>query len=709
MLQIVQNLTTGATTAAEAPRPSAAQGCLAIRTMASLISAGTERTLVEFGRAGWIEKARSQPDKVAQVLAKIRSDGLAATLESVKSKLDQPLPLGYSNAGVVLESGNATSGFRLGDRVVSNGPHAEVVSVSQNLCAPIPASVPDEQAAFTVVAAIALQGIRLAEPTLGETVVVTGLGLIGLITVQLLRAQGCRVLGLDFDPRRLDLAARFGAEVVDLARGEDPIAAAESFSRMRGVDSVLITAATKASEPVHQAALMCRKRGRIVLVGVSGLDLTRDDFYKKELSFQVSCSYGPGRYDTAYESGQDYPFGFVRWTAQRNFEAVLDMMASGTLDVAPLITHRFPIQDAASAYELFFSKEPYLGILLEYPQNRPESELLSRSIELSPEAACASVPAVQNPEVAFIGAGGYATKVLLPAFQKTGARLATVASSGGLSSAYAGRKFGFARATTDVASVIADDGISAVAIATRHASHAAFVCRALEAGKHVFVEKPLAITSEDIDRVQSVATSSSPAPLLMVGFNRRFAPQAVKVKSLLAGVRGQKSILITVNAGAIPVDHWTQAPAEGGGRIVGEGCHFIDLARFLAGTKITGAHVPKAQGACRDSLSFVLEFEDGSTAALQYLSAGHKSFPKERVEVFAGGRILQLDNFRRLRGWGWPGFRNMNLWRQDKGNAACVAAFVNAVRTGGPSPIPLDELLEVSRVTIEVNRLATNG
>lgn len=665
--------------------------------------------LVEFGRAGLVGKVRSQPDKVAQVLGKIRTDGLAATLEAVRAKLDEPVPLGYSNAGVVLETGSGVSGFAPGDRVASNGRHAEIIAVPQNLCARIPANVPDDHAAFTVVAAIALQGIRLAQPTLGEAVVVTGLGLIGLITVQLLRAQGCRVLGIDFDPRKLDLAAQFGADIVNLGRGEDPVGAAESFSRGRGIDAVLMTAATKSSEPVHQAALMCRKRGRIILVGVSGLALSRDDFYKKELSFQVSCSYGPGRYDPAYEGGHDYPFGFVRWTAQRNFEAVLDMMASGALDLAPLITHRFPIKEAESAYQLFFSKEPYLGIILEYPRDRSEAELLSRSVIVSPSPAADPAPGLQHPAVAFIGAGGYATKVLMPAFRESGASLSAVASSGGLSCALAGRKFGFARATTDLDSIFNDAAVSGVVIATRHNTHAQFVCRALEAGKHVFVEKPLAITSQDLDRVESVCASASPVHLLMVGFNRRFAPQSVKMKSLLLGVRGPKTILITVNAGAIPSDHWTQDVAQGGGRILGEGCHLVDLARFFAGAKIAGVHAPKAQGSSGDSLSFILEFEDGSTAAIQYLASGHKSFPKERVEVFASGRILQLDNFRRLRGWGWPGFRHLNLWRQDKGNAACVGAFVNAVRTGGPSPIALDELIEVSRVTLEVNRLATKG
>ncbi len=656
--------------------------------------------LINFGKAGWIAKARQQPDNVRMALRKMSSDGVAATLESVLAKLDQPVSLGYSNAGIVVEPAAGVGGLKPGDRVASNGAHAELVRVPANLCALIPDNVPDEHAAFTVVSSIALAGLRLAEPTLGETFVVTGLGLIGLIAVQLLRAYGCRVLGIDVDPNKTELARRFGAETVLLSRGEDPVGKADRLTSGRGVDGVIITAATKSDEPVHQAALMCRKRGRIVLVGVAGLQLSRDDFYRKELSFQVSCSYGPGRYDPAYEeAGHDYPFGFVRWTAQRNFEAVLDMMASGRLDVAPLITHRFPLQRAIEAYTLMQTDTPHLGILLQYSSE----PVRRRTVTLH----AAGSRAAANGSIGFIGAGGYASKVLIPAFRTAGAGLISIASSGGVSAACAGRKFGFAEATTDVEALLRDSRTDTIVIATRHDTHADLVCRALAAGKNVFVEKPLGITTDEIDRIES--SGRPPSPLLIVGFNRRFAPQIVKMKSLLAGVNGPKSIVITVNAGSIPSEHWTQDAERGGGRIVGEGCHFIDLARFVAGAPIANVHVPRAQGMCRDSVSFVLEFEDGSTAAIQYLASGHKSFPKERIETVAGGRILQLDNFRRLRGWGWPGFQRMNLWRQDKGNSACVAAFLNALRTGGPAPIPFDELLEVSRTTIEVNRLATRG
>jgi len=705
--QILQSLKTGITQVATVPQPAPRRGYLLIRTSQTLVSAGTERMLVEFGKANWIDKARQQPDKVRMVLDKIRVDGLMPTVEAVFNKLDQPLPLGYCNVGTVLEVGSGVSGFAIGDRVASNGKHAEVVCVPANLCVKVPAAVPDEAAAFTVLGAIALQGIRLVQPTLGETVVVTGLGLIGLAAVQLLRAQGCRVLGLDFDANKLALARQFGAEVVNLSAaggGQDPVAAALAFSRGRGVDAVIITASTKSSEPVHQAAQMCRKRGRIVLVGVTGLELSRADFFEKELTFQVSCSYGPGRYDPSYEErGVDYPVGFVRWTEQRNFEAVLDMMADARLDVSPLISHRFAIDDAASAYELVAGAAPSLGILLNYPVTADggAGEAAARTVRLLDSHAAAGQGGA-SATCGFIGAGNYATAVLVPAFKAAGALLHTVASNGGVSGLHAARKFGFVATTTDSSSILTSPEIAAVVVTTRHDSHADWVCQALSAGKHVFVEKPLALTLSDVEQVAAAASAAGAGRVLMVGFNRRFAPHVVKMKSLLVGARGAKAVVVTVNAGAIPAEHWTQDLAVGGGRIVGEACHFIDLARHLVGAPVTGWKIAALDTACRDSVSIQLNFADGSIGTVLYLANGSKAFPKERVEVFAAGRVLQLDNFRKLRGWGWPGFTRMSLWRQDKGQKACAAAFVNAVQTGGPAPIPLDEILEIARLTIDI-------
>ncbi|CAM5570138.1 Putative dehydrogenase OS=Sphingobium scionense OX=1404341 GN=GGQ90_004911 PE=4 SV=1 [Sphingobium scionense] len=656
--------------------------------------------LVDFGRASLVAKARQQPEKVAQVLDKVRTDGLLTTMEAVRSKLGQPIPLGYCNVGIVREAGTGVNGFQPSDRVVSNGPHADVVSVPVNLCARIPDEVSDEAAAFTVVAAIGLQGIRLAGPTLGEAFVVTGAGLIGLLTIQLLRAQGCRVLAIDFDEAKLAIARGFGADTCNPARGEDPIAAGIAFSRGTGVDGVIITASTKSSDPVTQAARMCRKRGRIVLVGVTGLDLNRADFYEKELSFQVSCSYGPGRYDPAYEDqGQDYPIGFVRWTEQRNFEAVLDLMASGQMDVRPLISHRFPFEDAPAAYERLAGDKGSLGILLGYQHAVEERH--KRTVELHPTVTTIAPSA---PVVGFIGAGNYAGRMLIPAFRKAGATLHSIASAGGVSGVVQGKRLGFTNATSDTAGLLNEPAINTVAIATRHDSHAKLTIDALHAGKHVFVEKPLALNLEELEAVKEAHAAAN--RLVMVGFNRRFAPLVQAMKRQLDPVREPKSIIMVMNAGAIPADHWTQDQATGGGRIIGEACHHIDLMRFLVGAPIVSMSARKmgdnhAVEITEDKAVLTLGFADGSFGTIHYLANGGASFPKERVEIFTAGRTLQLDNFLRLRGYNWRGFRNQKSWRQDKGQEACAAAFLSAISNGGPAPIPFDELEEVARITIE--------
>jgi predicted dehydrogenase/threonine dehydrogenase-like Zn-dependent dehydrogenase len=700
MKQVIQNFKTGEPRATEVPCPSPKAGEVLIATRASLISAGTEKMLVEFGQASLIEKARQQSDKVRAVLDKIKTDGLLPAIASVKDKLDQPVALGYCNAGTVIEVGPGVTGFAPGDRVASNGKHAEAVVVPMNLCAKIPGEVSDAEAAFTPVAAIALQGIRLAAPTLGEAFVVTGLGLIGLIAVQLLRANGCRVLGIDYDEKRLELARTYGAQTVNLSRNEDPVSACAAFSQGRGADGVIIAASTSSSDPVRQAAQMCRKRGRIVLVGVSGLELSRADFYEKEISFQVSCSYGPGRYDPKYEErGNDYPLGFVRWTEQRNFEAILELLAEGRLDVKRLVTHRFDIELTENAYALLSGTESYLGIVLEYPRADALPEITTRVVLLPGSAAARSSG---PPVLGIVGAGGYARQVLVPAFRESGARLKTIVTSGGVSGVHVGGRNGFEFATTDWEALLGDPEITAVAIATRHDTHAQFASAAMRAGKHVFLEKPLAIRSGEIDELEKAfQAAGQPAPVLMVGFNRRFAPHVLKMKALLETVRDSKVFLFTVNAGAVHQGHWTRDPDSGGGRIVGEACHFIDLLRFLAGSPITEQQVIAARtsDAC---VTISLKFFDGSAGTLHYLSNGHRALSKERIEVFCANRVLQLDNFRTLRGFGWPGFRNMRSWRQDKGQKACVEAFVDAVRTGKPAPIPLSELVEVAKVTLAV-------
>lgn len=713
MKQILQNLKSGVITVEDVPVPSTQSSQLLISTSVTLISVGTEKMLLDFGKGGWIEKARQQPDKVRTVLEKISTDGLQPALKSVANKLDEPLPLGYCNVGVVSSIGSGVVGFKVDDRVVSNGRHAEVVSVPANFCARVPSAVSDEEAAFTVLGAIALQGIRLAQPTLGETVVVIGLGMVGLLTVQLLRAHGCRVVGLDFDSEKLSLAKQFGAEVVDVGAGHDPVEAAYIYSRGRGVDAVIVTAATKSSEPMHQAAAMCRQRGRIVLVGVTGLELSRDDLFEKELTLQVSASYGPGRFDRAYgEKGQDYPIGFVRWTAQRNFEAVLDMMSDGRLDVTPLISHRFDINEAEKAYDLVGGSAPSLGIMLDYPKSKLTPA--SRTVPLSSASHShekARARKNKRISVSFVGAGNYAKSTLIPAFKSADAQLRMVASSTGVGGVHVGRKFRFQGTTTNVSTILEDQDTQAVVIATRHDSHSRFVVQALQSGKHVFVEKPLCLTHEELSQIEraysnfDAGESATVSPVLMVGFNRRFAPQVKRIKQLLDGISGPKSFILTVNAGAIPSDHWTQDAEVGGGRVVGEACHFIDLLRFLAGVPIESWHSSNMHSEKNDTVSMQLHFSDGSIGTVHYFSNGNRAFPKERLEIFASGRVLQLDNFRKLTAYGWRGFKSMRLWRQDKGHRACANAFIETIEKGLEAPIPFDELMEVSRISIDLANL----
>ena len=696
MKQILQNLRSGETVVAEVPEPQATLGTVLINSSCSLVSAGTERMLVDFGKANLIDKARSQPDKVKEVLQKVRSDGIAPTLEAVRAKLDQPLPLGYCNVGVVAAAGG---NFQVGQRVVSNGPHAGTVRVPFNLCAAIPDNVDDESAALTVLGAIALQGVRLSQPTLGECFVVMGLGLVGLLTVQILRANGCRVLAIDVDPSRCARATEYGAEVVDLSSGVDAVASAIAMSRSRGVDGVIITASSKSNDLIHDAATMCRKRGRIVLVGVVGMELSRADFYEKELTFQVSCSYGPGRYEGNYEDkGMDYPIGFVRWTEQRNFEAILDLMSSGALEVKSLITDRFDISEGSAAYAKLDDKSS-LGILLEYTPT-DNSDFHKATVAFNEPSSVAA----SKGNVAFIGGGNYASRVLIPAFKQAGANLTSIVTSGGLNAVHHGKKNGFAMASTDLEQAFASN-TDTVVIATRHDLHAKQVIAALEKRKHVFVEKPLALNHHDIDAIEVAQRAAN--CMVMVGYNRRFAPHVKKMKALLERKAAPKTFIMTMNAGEIPADHWTQDPELGGGRIVGEACHYIDLMRFLAGSKIKSFSAVKMGEndyveVTEDKAIITLNFEDGSAGSIHYFANGGKAFPKERIEVFCDGGVLQLNNFRSLKGYGWKGFNKAKLWSQDKGQRACSQAFMDTMKEGGEIPIPQEEIFEVARVTVDV-------
>ena len=713
MKQILQDLATGAAMMVEAPVPQEKQGHLLINTSNTLISIGTERMLVDFGKASYLKKARLQPEKVKQVIEKVKTDGLFTTINSVRSTLAQPLPLGYCHVGVVAAVGNGVDGFKPGDRVVSNGNHADVVNVPKNLCALIPDNVDNESAVFTVVASIGLQGIRLASPTLGECVVVIGVGLIGLLTVQLLCAQGCRVLAIDFDQAKLDLARQFGAQICNLSKGEDPIDAGMVLSRGAGVDAVLITASAKSNDPIKQAARMSRQRGRIVLVGVVGLDLNRADFYDKELTFQVSCSYGPGRYDPSYENkGNDYPVGFVRWTEKRNFEAVLDMMASGKLNVKPLITHIFMFEDAFKAYELLTEDKSALGVLLKYTSDVEKRNVkqitLHSHITFNPT----------KPIIGVIGAGNYASRILIPAFKAAKAQLSTIVTAGGVNGAIHGERAGFAEASTDLDAMLNNPKINTIVIVSQHNTHAQFVSKALAAGKNVFVEKPVAIKFDELAKIEEIYNYAKDADKnlhLMVGFNRRFSPHIQKMQMLLQAINEPKSFIFTVNAGYIPNKHWIHDQEVGGGRIIGEACHFIDLMRFLAGSQIINTASccmgRNASGTIPDDkVVITISFADGSFGTIHYLANGAPTFPKERIEVFTAGRVLQLDNFCKLKGFNWPGFKNMNLWKQNKGQHECVANFLFAIEHGKATPISSDEIFEVARVTIEVaESLKTNN
>jgi predicted dehydrogenase/threonine dehydrogenase-like Zn-dependent dehydrogenase len=691
----------------DAPVPVPSSPNLLVETRNTVVSAGTERMIVEFARGNLLSKARQQPDKVRQVVAKIQTDGLAATIEAVRSKLSDPVALGYCNAGVVVECGSAEVPFATGTRVVTNGPHSEYVVVPHTLAARIPDALPFDVAAFAPLAAIGLQGLRLAQPTIGETVVVYGLGLIGLLTVQIVRANGCRVIGIDTNAARRNLAASFGAITLD-PRGTDIVAAVTDQTSQAGADAVLLTLAADSDEPVHLAAAMSRKRGRIVLVGVTGLNLKRDDFYRKELSFAVSCSYGPGRYDPDYEdAGRDYPLPYVRWTEQRNFDAVLGLMASGAIDPRPLISHRFAFTAALDAYDLLTSDTPSLGIVLEY-ENRGAVPIppAARVHVVSPPTAA---PCAFSAGV--IGAGNFGARVLIPAIRKVGGRLRIVAARHGTTAAVAARKHGFEQAASDVDTVFADPEVDSIVVLTRHDSHAHYALRALRAGKHVFVEKPLALAQADLDDIENAVRESG--RILTVGFNRRFSPLAAALRTDLANRNGPVSLVLTVNAGAIPYVHWTQDPVAGGGRIAGEACHFFDLARFLVGAPIRSIGTVAARNGehnpVDDIAHIALAFADGSTAVVHYLANGAPSFPKERVEAFAGGRVWQIDNWRRLRVWGGGRSAGNRFARPAKGHVEELAAFARAVRSGGPPPIPYDELFEVSRWTLVAANAARTG
>ena len=695
MKQIIQDLKDGKTILEDVPVPQIKSGHILLKTSRTVVSLGTERMLVDFGKANFIDKARQQPDKVMQVLDKVKTDGIRPTYESVMNKLGQPLPLGYCNVGEVIAVGKGVTEFRIGDRVASNGPHAEYVLVPVNLAAKVPDGVSDEEAAFTVIGSIALQGIRLLNPLFGETVVVIGLGLIGLITAELLQANGCRVIAFDFDAEKVGLAQEKGVTAINISNGSDPVAVVQELTSQIGCDGVIITASNSSDEIMHQAAEMSRKRGRIILVGVVGLKLRRDDLYKKELSFQVSCSYGPGRYDEAYEQrGQDYPLAYVRWTEKRNFEAVLQAIAKGQLDVKSLITERIKLADYLQIYG-DMRKSGSIASILEYDTHKAPDSVVH--IHQSKVAAGKGV-------LGIIGAGNFTASTILPQLAKTPAKLQAIASSGGLSATTLARKFSITKATTDYHTILNDRDIDTVFITTRHNAHASLVVEALKAGKHVFVEKPLALNNEELEAIISLYSSLSPQPsalLLTVGFNRRFAPLALKMKELLGDGQVPVNIVATMNAGFIPADFWVHDPELGGGRIIGEACHFIDLCRYLVGSRVTAVCM-NSMGTnpdeMTDNATIVLKYENGSNAVINYFSNGSKAYAKERVEVFSQQRVLVMDNWRKLSGYGFKNFKTMSS-AQDKGHANQFKLLIERIQKGGDSLIPFGDLVNTTRAS----------
>ncbi len=702
MKQIIQDLKTGETILEDVPAPIIRRGAVLIRTHRSLVSLGTERMLVEFGKASYLEKARQQPEKVKQVLDKIKTDGLRPTLEAVFRKLGEPLPLGYCNVGEVIDVGSGVTEFKIGDRVASNGHHAEVVCIGQNLVAKIPDTVSFDQASFTVIGAIGLQGIRLIAPTFGETIVVTGLGLIGLISGQLLLANGCRVIGLDFDSNKVELAKSLGIEAYSVGDGTNPVTLVESLTNNVGADGILITASTKSNDVIAQAAGMSRKKGRIVLVGVVGLDINRSDFFKKELSFQVSCSYGPGRYDENYEEkGQDYPIGYVRWTEKRNFEAVLGALEKGQLDVEPLITEQVDLDDYKRVYGNMSSSKSIASIL-KYSTNHGEK--LSNTVQISKGKFDG-----QKGVIGVIGAGNFAGSTILPSLKKINASVKYLASSKGLSGTTLAKKFSVPYSTTDYKEILNDPEVDAVIITTRHNAHAAQVIEGLKAGKHIFVEKPLALSNDELDAIKS--TMQETDKTLTVGFNRRFSPFVIDARKQLGDSNGPINIIATMNAGFIPQDVWVQDMEVGGGRIIGEACHLIDLITSLTGSLVENT-VMNAMGQNpaenTDNASILLKYKNGSTGVINYFANGSKAYSKERVEIYSQNRTIIIDNFRKSE---YFGFKSSGLSKtQDKGHQEQFRLFVERLKNGGNPIIPLEQIFNTSRVAIAaVESLKTNS
>lgn len=733
MKQIIQSFKTGALTVNDVPAPAVQVQGILVLTSASLVSAGTERMLVDFAEKNLLQKARERPDLVRQTVDKARREGVLTTLEAVRTKLDKPIPLGYSCAGSVAEVGAGISEFKVGDRVACAGVgyanHAEVVSVPKNLAVKIPENVDFESASFTTVGAIALQGVRLAEAKLGEVVAVIGLGLLGQLTVQMLKAAGCTVVGLDIRSDRSELARQLGADAVATAP-DDLVDICDRLSGGHGADAVVITADTKSNQPIELAGEVARDKGIVVAVGAVGMDIPRTVYFQKELDFRISRSYGPGRYDQEYEEkGHDYPYAYVRWTEHRNMQAFVQMLSEGKVQVGPLVTHRFTILDAPKAYELITGKtsDSFLGVILTYP----EAADLSRSVTLLPKTAASSgdkpASVVKKVSLGMLGAGSFATGVLLPAIKASPeVELIGIVSSSGLTASSTGERYGFNYCTSDENQILNDPAINTVAILTRHNLHAQQVIAALKARKHVFVEKPLCLKESELEEIISTyqqvgesinsearsASSAPQTPMLAVGFNRRFAPFLIELKQHLQRVQEPLMLHYRVNAGFIAPDHWTQDSAQGG-RLLGEACHFIDALIFLSGDApkmITARSLPDGSLYLRDNLLITIEFGNGSLGTVTYVANGNKRSGKEFLEVFGGGLSAQLNDYRKLEIHdGSRSVKQVARLRQDKGHRNEWRAIAAYLTGKGPSPITFEEVVVSTKATLAANRSLETG
>ena len=704
MLQIIQYQKTGEITVDELPAPKLRPGNVLVRNVSSLISAGTERTSVETAQASMVQKARLRPDLVRQVLDNVKRDGLLATYQKIQDRLDNFKELGYSSAGVVVESG--VEEIKVGDRVACGGvgyaSHAEIISVPRNLVVKMPDEVGFDEAAFTTVAAIAMQGVRQADVRVGEQVAVIGLGLIGLITVQLLKASGCRVIGLDVAPKNFDLAVTLGCDRCIISN-DDAVFEVQNFTRNYGADAVVITAATKSSQPVELAIQCARKRGTVVALGAVGMNIPRSPFYEKEVNFLTSCSYGPGRYDANYEEGgHDYPLGFVRWTENRNMEAVLDMMAQRKLTVEPLITHRIPVDQGLRAYDIITGKvqEPYLGVLIRFPE--PSAPIaLTRRIELR---SAAPAGPERKPVLGFIGAGNFTQSMLLPPIMKLAPRMRGLATGKPVNAKNIAKKYQFEFCATETREVIDDEDVNLVFVTSRHDSHAHYVAEALRAGKSVFVEKPLALNQEELDAVLAAYSDAGQAglsPLLMVGYNRRFSEPMLAIQKMFAERTEPLTMHYRVNAGFMPPTHWMQQPDQGG-RFIGEGGHFVDVMQFLCSALPTSVYavapIDSARRYNNDNVLVTITFADGSAGTIHYLANGASAVDKEYLEVFGDRKTARLSNFKKLE-CTIDRKKSTKSFSGDKGHAAEMKALVHAFISGAGSPINIDSLAATSLAT----------